>query len=552
MRNSGVFFLILLLGFIVVSNIFSGYVLAQTPPEHPGWDVQDQNGLSLKLQFLPGHLNVHSKLSSTNPQEEGEDFDSLANQAEAFKLNFIGINDTAVNISLRTFSLIRGLALAKAKTDQAVLPGFNWIGDPSFSMTSLASIVVVGADNIAYYSAGGSEISVPAVYRGLDYISPDLVDAEGTKIYTSENDYINIIKNGTFLFQSSGKYNSIITALNSYVEKWQDEYDFNLVLGGETLEELRKDMENKLEEVNNSENIRVLKFNYDNLASWINTEASQNEYICAMFCYPVGTDSVTDWAKEFFTQKFNAAYKEAFALAEVKGVSGSGGSLDSTLYQEALSAGWKVSPATSLNNTGPLVEQDTELFTGIWSEIVTSSSDQKNYILKMLQAIKKRRTWVSNLKTLHPKLWITDVDGQTLAIMGETVKRNKPGLIELNMTVAVELNDKIFIGKPIMVVIYKDKSVRYFPFTSFYQDVYGTSPQNQYPSRVYQRHIDSFKNIECFYVRVDYYRIMQQYNSKRQYENDWSFYKIWKYFQISKLNAERFQLVTAPIFIDID
>lgn len=544
--------------FVLISFclLFSSPAFPQNLPAHPWWDTIDQNGLNLKMQFLQGHLNVHSKLSSVDPETQGTDFDNLLGQCESRKLHYIAMTDTAANISLRTFSLIKGLALARAKYDRALLSGFNWIGDPSFTLSSLANIVVVGADQIAYYAPGGTEIAVPSRYLALDYINPNLLDASGQQIYQSEKDYLDIIEKGEYRYQDSSKLSAISTAIEKYITEWSEKYNLDVVLGGETLQELRKDLEKKLEEVNKTENVRFPCPSFDNLASWVNIEANKNKYMSAMFCYPVGTDPLTDWAKEFFSQKYNETYLEAFNLAQVRVTpstsAGVPGSFDLTLYQEALAAGWKVAPATSLNNTGDIVDADASFFTGIWSEIPTTTSDSRQYLLNILDALRKRRTFVANLDSLNSQLKVVDTMGQTVALMGDTIRTDKSGIIELGMTVAVDLSDKIFLGKPMLVVNYNDKSVRYFPFNSFYQDISGNGPASPVPSRIFQRHIDSFKNIRSFYIVVDYYRIMKQYNSKEQYQTDWSFYKIWKYFTISRLNSERFQLVTSPIFVDVD
>ena len=547
-----ILFLFVLISFCLA---FSLPAFSQNLPAHSWWDTQDQNGLNLNMQFLQGHLNVHSKLSATDPETQGADFDSLLDQCESRNLHFIALTDTAANISLRTFCLLKGLALSRAKFDRALLSGFNWIGDPSFTLSSLANVVVVGADQVAYYAPGGTEIAVPTMYLTLDYISPNLLDASGKQIYQSEKDYLDIIVNGEYKYQDSSKLSSVSTAIEQYITEWSEKYNLDLVLGGETLEELRKDLEKKLEEVNNNENVRFPCYSFDNLASWINIEANKNKYMSAMFCFPVGSDPLADWAKEFFSQKYNETYLEAFNLAQIRVSTGSSvgsGNFDLTLYQEALTAGWKVAPATSLNNTGDIVDADASFFTGIWSEIPTASSDSRQYLLNVLDALRKRRTFVTNLDNLNARLKVSDSMGQIMALMGDTIRSDKSGVIELNMTVAVGLTDKIFLGKPLLVVNYIDKSVRYYPFNSFYQDISGNGPTSGIPSRVFQRHIDSFKNIKSFYVVVDYYRVMKQYNSKEQYQDDWSFYKIWKYFIISRLNSERFQLVTSPIFVDVN
>ncbi len=541
---------------ILFSVLLSSLAFSQTAPAHPIWQTTDQNGLNVKLQCLQGHLNVHSKLSSPDPTTQGTDFDILLGQCEARNLNFIAMTDTATNISLRTFCLMKGLALARAKYDGALLSGFNWIGDPSFTLSSLANIVVVGADQVAYYSPGGTEIQVPTQYLPLDYINPNVVDVAGQSIYQSEKDYLDIIENGEYRYQDASKLTPVTKAVEEYITEWSEKYNLDVVLGGETLEELRKDLEKRLEEVNKIQKVRFPCYSFDNLASWINIEAGKNKYMSAMFCYPVGTDPLPDWVKEFFSQKYNETYLEAFNLAQVKPTAatteGGSSSFDLTVYQEALAAGWKVAPATSLNNTGDVVDADAAYFTGIWSEEPTSTSDSRKYILNILDGLRKRRTFTANMNTMFAFLKVVDSTGQTMALMGDTIRTDKSGIIELNMGVAVDLNDKIFLGKPLMVVNYNDKSVRYFPFNSFYQDISGNGPSNPIPSRVFQRHIDSFKNIKSFYIVVDYYRVMKQYNSKEQYATDWSFYKVWKYFTISRLSSDRFQLITSPIFVDVN
>lgn len=529
---------------------------SQTPPAHPWWYTTDQNGLNLKMQFLQGHLNIHSKLSMPDPENQGADFDSLLGQCESRSLHFFGVTDTATNISLRTFCLLRGLALARAKFDSTLLAGFNWIGDPSFSLSSLANIVVVGADQVAYYAPGGTEIDVPMSYLALDYISPDLVNNAGEKIYQSEKDYLDIIESGEYRYQDSTKYTSITSAIEQYITEWSEKYNLDVVLGGETLTDLRKDLEKRLAEVNNNLKVRFPCYSFDNLASWVNIEANKNKYMSAMFCFPVGADPLTDWTREFFSQKYNETYLEAFNLAQVRGSAAipgvGGGVFDITLYQAALEAGWKVAPATSLNNTADLVDADAEYFTGVWTEEASSTADARQYLLNVLDGLRKKRTFVANLRGLNSQLKVVDTNGQVMALMGETLRTDKAGIIELSMGVTDDLSDRIFLGKPLMVINYTDKSVRYFPFNSFYQDVSGNGPTNPTPSRIFQRHVDSFKNIKSIYIIVDYYRIMKNYNSKEQYQSDWSLYRVWKYFTISRLNSERFQLITAPIFVDVN
>lgn len=529
--------------------------LAQSPPPIvPGgyatWDAKDQNGVMKQMRKLTGHFNVNSKVSTSDPENCGncgKNFDELLNQAEIMGLNFLAFTDNSVNLSSRVFFLLRGVLLARATGDKPSLCGFNWTGNAGISMSSLAGISVVGCDNFAYYSSSGSEIPVGAAYRELDYILPNMSDSEGNPVYISEKTYVNIISNGKYKYQSSSTYNQIDSLLNEYVEHWTNEgINLDFILGGETLKELRLDLENRFDTLNQTLGLRVPKVNFDDLNNWIQMEGNSNLYLSAMFCYPVGGDSVEEWAEEFFKQKYSDNAAKYFTLAEVRT---EGANLDTTLYHAALANGWKVSPATALNNTNEIPAIAQNFYTGAWSE-APQSTDAKAYMRNLLEAFRKRRTFVSNMREGLIRFYARDSLNQTAALMGDTITQDKGVLIHLNIGYP-KISNRIYLFRPRLIIVYTDGESKSYPFFSYYKDITGPGPGDLRIDRDYERCVDSLKNISSFYCIIDCYEVMGESGGKKQYEDTWSYYKLWKYFKDDKLTTTHSQMVSGPIFVEI-
>lgn len=540
MKNSKIFLI-----FIFVIGIF---VLQIIPAhsEHGTWEIRDQNGVMKQMWNLTGHFNVNSKVSASDPENNGKNFDELLNQAELMGLSFLAFTDNSVNLSSRVFFLLRGVILARATGDRPSLSGFNWTGNAGISLSSLASIAVVGCDNFVYYSSGGSEIPVSAAHLELDYILPHMSDSEGEDIYGSEEAYVNIISNGKYKYQSSSTYSQIDSLLTEYVEHWTNEgINLKFLLGGETLKELRLDLENRFETLSQSLGLRIPIVNFDALNNWIQLEGNSNLYLSAMFCYPVGSDPVSEWAEEFFSQKYSDNAAKYFTLAEVRT---EGGNLDTTLYDAALVNGWKVSPATALNNTNEIPAEAQDFYMGVWSE-VPQSTDARAYMRNLLEAFRKRRTFVSNMREGLIRFYAIDNLKQTVAIMGDTITQDKGVLIHLN--IGYHKNDSVYLFRPRLIVVYTDGKTKSYPFVSYYKDITGPGPGDSRIDRDYGRNVDSLKNIRCFYCHIDCYEVMREYGGKEQFKDNWSYYKLWKYFTHAKLSTTHFQMVSCPIFVDV-
>jgi hypothetical protein len=237
-------------------------------------------------------------------------------------------------------------------------------------------------------------------------------------------------------------------------------------------------------------------------------------------------------------------------LAEIK-TSGTGTStLDDTLYRKALLYGWKVAPAISLNNTDTLPEGAAAVFMGVWCEKLQSYT-KLQLMQNILEGIRQRRTFVSNLSTVHPRLTVSGANFQSACSMeGDTITTNEPIMIDLALAVE-KSEDRIMISKPVLVVLYNNNTERVFPFSSYFQDVTGHGPSGPKPDRLYRRIVDNMENIRCFYGRIDVYRIMKNNGSKNQYEDTWSYYKLWKYFLYPKLTTEHYQTISAPVYVKL-
>jgi len=550
-KNTKIYIIfILVIGILILQTVPS---LAQVDPPatieggHGIWQTRDQNGIMRQMWNLTGHFNVNSKVSASDPENNGKNFDELLNQSELMGFSFLALTDNSFNLSSRVFFLLRGVLLARAVRDKPSIPGFNWTGDAGISMSSLASITVVGCDKFVYYSSGGTEIPVDDKHLELDYILPNMTDADGEPVYVSEKAYVNIISNGNFKFQSSSIYNQIDSMLNEYVEHWTNEgINLDFLLGGETLKIMRKDLEDRFETLNETLGIRTPKVNFDALNNWIQLEGNSNLHLSAMFCYPVGEDSVSAWADEFFKQKYSDNAAKYFTLVEVRSDSGV---IDTTLYKTALENGWKVSPVTALNNDNEIPAEAQDFYTGAWSE-VPQSTDARAYMRNLLEAFRKRRTFVANMREGLIRFHAIDKLNQIAALTGETITQDKEVIVHLNIGYP-KLNDRVYLFKPRLIIVYKDGTTKSYPFVSYYRDITGPGPGDPRIDRDYERCMDSLKNVKCFYSHIDCYEIMRVYGGKEQYKESWSYYKLWKYFTHAKITATHYQMVSGPIFVDI-
>lgn len=517
------------------------------------WDYMDVYGNRKNLRAQSGHFNINSKVSSANPDTEGIDYDILMDRLDEGGYNFWVMSDLSQNFSIRSFFLLRGAALARLKPNKLFVPGFSWEGDASISHSAKANIIVIGNDSLVYDSSLGQNTSVSDLHKVLDLIYTNFTDADGEEIYTSELDYVNILKNGTYKFANSSYYDEAKTLLDQYIQYWTEEegVDLNFAMGGEALETMRIDMENRFDEKNVSLKIRESAINFDDLANWIQVQGSTNRYISAAVGWPRGEGDVSAWADDFFREKKNDNTNRFITLVEIKSVESAGGrDFDTTLYKSALENGWRVAPITALDNHHDIPPEAQNYHTGVWAEVETSGAGWPN-LLNFLEGLKNRRTFVTSYTGGVARFLVRDNANRTLAVMGGTITADTPGIMTLNIYVD-KSQEQITVAKPILVVIYNNGSTRYFPFTSFYNDIYGPGPNDPRIDRVYYRSFDSFKNIRCFYAVADCYRIHQGSAANGQYENNWSYYKLWKYFLLSKLNVERTQIVTAPIFVSVD
>ncbi|MCE1247899.1 MAG: hypothetical protein LWY06_14750 [Firmicutes bacterium] len=543
---------LVLLAFILTD----GKVSAQTTPTPQVTqftvlprEVNMSGGSRKNLEARLGVFNINSKVSSTDPSTTGLDFDTLISSCQTTGLHFFGLTDSSTNLTLRTFFLLRGTALAKAALNQVPLTGFRWSGESGIAGAGNVKITVIGADKFTYYSAGGQKKTVGTTYSLLDYINPSMTDSNGTQVYTSERTYVKLIQNGTAKISGSSSFGEITSALNTYLEYWTAQgTNLDVVLGGETLKELRKDMENRVNTVNDSSNIRTPKMSFDDLNSWIMLEGNSNGYMCSMFCYPDGVTDISTWGDNFFKNQYDTTTPEYYHLAEVR--AGTGTTFDDTFYRKALQYGWKVGPAVSLNNTDTVGESAASSFTGVWCDTITSYN-KLQLMQNILAGIRQRRTFVSSLPTVHPRLTVAGTSSQSNAqIEGDTITSNQPVIIDLALATEKQ-EDRIMVFKPVLVVMYNDNTERVFPFNSYYQDVTGHGPNTVKVDRLYRRIVDKMDNIRCFYGRVDVYRIMKKVGETTQFDDTWSYYKIWKYFIYPKLTSEHYQTISAPIYVKI-
>lgn len=514
----------------------------------PEWTVTDGSGKRKDLKMYAGHLNVNSKVSNSQPDLAGSDFDIILDRLEGLQIQFMGVTDLSQNLSVRAFCLFRGAALARAKQSKVGLSGFKWVGDAGISKTSLAAVSVVGCDSYVYNSPSGQTVSVGEKYKTQDFLGTTFKDSSGNLLYKSEYDYVNIIKNGTYKFASSTYYNSLKSALDQYILDWTEEgIDFNNILGGEVLEELRKDMEKRFDEQNNSLNIRTPKLNYDDVGTWIQLKGSANNYLSAMICFPQGSDTGSEWGEEFFKQKYSDTSNDYVTMVEVKSTDNI---LDTSMYRKALENGWKVSPATGLNNQDAIATDADQFFTGLWSEKITTQTGGWLTMLNVLEALRSRRTFVTNYAQGALTLKAEGKTNNIVAIMGETITRDEPAIISIGVGID-KSNTQLSTAKPLLVVVFKNNDVKYYPFVSYFNDLSGHGPRDPHVDRYFTRHVDSFSNIRCFYAIMDVYRVQKEIQGKSQFDDTWSYYKFWKYLNLGKLNSERYQMVSAPIFVDI-
>ncbi len=134
--------------------------------------------------------------------------------------------------------------------------------------------------------------------------------------------------------------------------------------------------------------------------------------------------------------------------------------------------------------------------------------------------------------------------------MGGTITNNEPAIISVGVGIDKSA-DQLTTAKPMLVVVFNDNRVKYYPFVSYYNDLSGHGPKDPHVDRYFTRHVESFDNIKCFYAIMDVYQVQKRIQGEQQFDDTWSYYKFWKLLNMGKLNAERYQMVSAPIFVDI-
>jgi len=520
---------------------------AQVLPDNPGvidpgsvsqnsvsafdtWNISDSSGFDMQMICLGGHLNLNSSISSTM----ASDLDEIYPEAFSIGLSLAGVNDISSRLGVRTFFLARSVALDNAGEQedsslQAPVPGFRWVGD--------ATITLLGSSKL--YTSPSSSFATPGV--GAQQWEEDYIDT-----HSSEYEYVEEIEEGTFEIGQADSFNWVSSVLDQYEYYWTQQvmppYDFSLKFypGTEEHTKLREDLDNRLDNQGDSMGFVEKVDGFDYLKTLVQAESSSNNYVSAMFCKPA-LDQQAYSTSDFFKNKYDPSTRDGFALIEI---TPQGDEFAMNRYRQALKAGWRVAPATSLDNTTNLDETATDYYTGVWIEVPDgfSSWDRKDYILETLKAFRNRRTFVSNHKKGSLRFYALDNYHNTAAIMGEEI--NTDGIYTFRVNVSRDkTNSNHFILNLRLVAVYEDESVRYFPFKGLYNDV--DKSREDY-DRVFEFRVNSLSNLKAVFVVCDMVEI-----DHTQIEDSWSPYKIIKLLKNQQIEGETRQMLSAPIFIDI-
>ncbi len=479
------------------------------------WITQDANGFDHIFVGLAGQFNLASRVSTP----EGRNFDDAYSDAFSMGLSFAGINDSSSLMSFRTFTLMKGVSLKKADTLKVPIIGYRWIGD--------VSVTVVGSDVLFKPS------SPPPIEEPHDYLTD----------FSSEYQYTNILKNGAYFIKNAKSIDTITSAIDGYINFWTKEtsppMDFNIKYaeGTQIHKALREDLDYRLNSASLNSELSQYVDMFTFFKIQLQAQASVNPYVSAIFCLPLPSQEEYK-REEFFEERYDPTIEEVFSMIEVKNL---GQNFDYTRLCNALKAGWKVAPVTTAGGE-VLKEDNIRGFTGVWVEIPEEGTETPMEAMqRTLEAFRKRRVFVSNLPKGSIRLYIRDKQGMMVGIMGDEISGDIPMEIRVNIGREKEVKDFYYLD-PKLVVVYKDGSVRFFPFKALYRDVDKSISS---ADREYQMEVANLIQAQAIFAVCDVVKVEES-----EINPSWSRYKTLKMLQRGVFKKVRYyQMVSAPIYI---
>ncbi len=521
--------------FLFTSGMCQGKILTGINPYLADLNTLSNNS-TWQAETVSGSATLHSyagQLGCEFDLNTGEKYvETMIYSGFQQGFNFLGITEPSTLMSLRTFYLLRSLLLpATYAQSQSFEFQPECIGITGFTWAGPREIAVFGTDKLAFFTDSGNRILV-FENKIKDY----------TQLHESEYHYVDIIKNGMYpLFNTN--YSPLAQALNDYVSYWSDMgYNFENVYILETPEhmEIREDLTNRLTNADNDNTYATPVSDFTTLVNWV---AQQGNFAVAMFRKPETETADNVLNQEFFEDALSQEALDYFTLIEVNQEDSM--NLNSP-FVAALKEGWKLAPVAKYSSTGLFDDTSTSFFTGIWSERLQDTTggtgnmagDTEN-AKKILDALRKRRTYVGNMKQGAVKFYITDSNQNTLAVMGDTFTQNIP--VQFNVAITHEENDQyIYILQPRLITIFNDKTARFAPLTSLY---HNTNLEDRDETPLYFKRVDSINNLAAAYA---YCRVIRV--NKENCQEGWSYHTIREKSLSGKIHSSSFHLTSAPIY----